>query len=247
MRITVTLLICCIASISGRGQTKTLAECIDIGIANNLSVGNARIGMSKGRTGVSQSRSKLLPTVQGVAQFTDYLKSPVNVTTGTLLGNDFPDDPTWQTIKSTKYNTNAGIHNMYDKTLVDKFSGAVGVTLSVPIFHFGERRGKIRSAKAALRMAQLELDDNRELMALELSQAHHTLKEQAEALEIARLSVEQATENLRLSRSAYNSGVETLSDHLEAQALWQSALADEIDARAQLLVALSKWRKAAGR
>ena len=105
----------------------------------------------------------------------------------------------------------------------------------------------IRSAKAALRMAQLELDDNRELMALELSQAYNTLKEQMEALEIARLSVEQATENLRLSRSAYDSGVETLSDHLEAQALWQSALADEIDARAQLLVALSKWRKAAGR
>ncbi|MDD6894241.1 MAG: TolC family protein [Prevotellaceae bacterium] len=143
--------------------------------------------------------------------------------------------------------TVAGTHNMYDKTLVDKFSGAVGVTLSVPIFHFGERRGKIRSAKAALRMAQLELDDNRELMALELSQAYNTLKEQMEALEIARLSVEQATENLRLSRSAYDSGVETLSDHLEAQALWQSALADEIDARAQLLVALSKWRKAAGR
>lgn len=136
--------------------------------------------------------------------------------------------------------------NMYDKTLIDKFSGAIGVTLSVPIYHFGERKGKIRSAKASLQMAQLDLDDNRERMALELSQACNTLKEQMTALEIARLSVEQAEENLRLSRSAYDSGVETLSDHLEAQSLWQSALADEIDARAQLIVALSKWRKAAG-
>ena len=137
--------------------------------------------------------------------------------------------------------------NMYDKTLVDKFSGAVGVTLSVPLYHFGERKGKIRSAKAALRMAQLDLDDNRERMALELSQACNTLKEQMTSLEIARLSVEQAEENLRLSRSAYDSGVETLSDHLEAQSLWQSALAEEIDARTQLIVALSKWRKAAGK
>ena len=96
-------------------------------------------------------------------------------------------------------------------------------------------------------MAQLDLDDNRERMALELSQACNTLKEQMTALEIARLSVEQAEENLRLSRSAYDSGVETLSDHLEAQSLWQSALADEIDARAQLIVALSKWRKEAGK
>lgn len=137
--------------------------------------------------------------------------------------------------------------NMYDKTLIDKFSGAIGVTLSVPIYHFGERKGKIRSAKASLQMAQLDLDDNRERMALELSQACNALKEQMAALEIARLSVEQAEENLRLSRSAYDSGVETLSDHLEAQSLWQSALADEIDARAQLIVALSKWRKAAGK
>lgn len=140
----------------------------------------------------------------------------------------------------------AGTQNMYDKAIVDDFSGAVGVTLSVPIYHFGERRGKIRSAKASLHMAQLELEDTRELMTLELSQAYQLLNEQIEALEIAQLSVEQATENLRLSRSAYDSGVETLSDHLEAQAIWQSALADEIDARAQVFVALSKWRKAAG-
>lgn len=31
------------------------------------------------------------------------------MTTGTLLGNDFPDNPTWQTIKSMQYNVNAGV------------------------------------------------------------------------------------------------------------------------------------------
>ncbi|MGM9713369.1 MAG: TolC family protein [Prevotella sp.] len=141
----------------------------------------------------------------------------------------------------------AGTMRMCDKPILDKFSGSVGVTLSVPLFHFGERRGKIRSAKASVRMAEIELDDMREKMTLELAQRYNTLREQAVALDIARQSVEQAEENLRLSRSAYDSGVETLSDHLEAQALWQEAMAEEIDARAQLLVALSKWRKAAGR
>ena len=96
-------------------------------------------------------------------------------------------------------------------------------------------------------MAEIELADKREKMTLELAQARNTLREQLTALEIAQLSVEQATENLRLSRSAYDSGMETLSDHLEAQSLWQSALAEEIDARAQLIVALGKWRKAAGK
>lgn len=91
------------------GQTKTLKECISLGISNNLSLVNARIEIGKAKTGVSQNRARLLPVINGIFQFTDYFISPVNVTTGTLLGNDFPQDPTWQTIKSTQYNVNAGI------------------------------------------------------------------------------------------------------------------------------------------
>lgn len=91
------------------GQTMTLEECVRRGIANNLSLENARIDINKSRTGISQNRARMLPVINGVFQFTDYLKQPVNVTTGTLLGNDFPDNPTWQTIKSMQYNVNAGV------------------------------------------------------------------------------------------------------------------------------------------
>lgn len=102
-------LICCLCSTAVMGQTMTLKECINTGIAENLAVLNAQIGIERGRTGVSQNRAGLLPVIQGVAQFTDYLKNPVNVTTGIQLGNDFPDSPTWQTIKSMQYNSNVGI------------------------------------------------------------------------------------------------------------------------------------------
>lgn len=91
------------------GKTVTLAECIRQGIANNLSIENARIDINKSRTGISQNRSRLLPVINGIFQFTDYLKQPVNVTTGTLLGNDFPETATWQTIRSMQYNVNAGV------------------------------------------------------------------------------------------------------------------------------------------
>lgn len=91
------------------GQTMALKDCIRQGIANNLSLTNARIEIKKGNTGVTQNRARLLPVINGVFQFTDYLASPVNVTTGTLLGNDFPEDPTWQTIRSMQYNVNTGI------------------------------------------------------------------------------------------------------------------------------------------
>lgn len=121
MRILSSIVIGCFVSIIGHCQSTTLAECIDMGISRNLAVDNARIGISQGHAGVSQSRAKLLPVIQGVAQFTDYLRSPVNVTTGTLLGNEFPDSPTWQTIKSTQYNSNAGVQltaPLYNQTIL---------------------------------------------------------------------------------------------------------------------------------
>lgn len=90
-----TLIILCITCGVCRSQTMTLKECIATGIANNLTLDNARIDMDKGKTGVSQNRSRLLPVINGLFQYTDYLKNPVNVTTGTLLGSDFPEDPTW--------------------------------------------------------------------------------------------------------------------------------------------------------
>lgn len=116
-----TLILCCTMYSMCLGQEMTLQECIKTGIANNLSLANARIGIEKGHTGVSQNRSRLLPTISGTFQLTDYLKSPVNVTTGTLLGHDFPHDPTWQTIKSIQYNASAGIllnMPLYDQTIL---------------------------------------------------------------------------------------------------------------------------------
>lgn len=96
-------------ALAGRCQTLTLKECIRQGIDRNLLIANARIEVTKSRNGVSQNRAMLLPVINGGLQFTDYLKRPVNVTTGTLLGNEFPDDPTWQTIRSMQYNVSAGV------------------------------------------------------------------------------------------------------------------------------------------
>lgn len=114
------IIICCMPAFICHGQEMTLQECILTGIANNLSLADARIDMDKGRIGVSQNRARLLPVINGVFQLTDYLKSPVNVTTGTRLGSDFPDDLSWQTIKSMQYNAVAGIAlsvPVYDKTI----------------------------------------------------------------------------------------------------------------------------------
>lgn len=90
-------------------QVMTMKECIQVGIANNLTLRNAQMGVEQGRVTISQSRARRQPTVNGMASATGYILNPVNVTTGALLGNDFPDDPTWQMVKSMPYNANIGI------------------------------------------------------------------------------------------------------------------------------------------
>lgn len=183
-----TLIISCLVSIGCLGQTKTLAECISIGISSNLSLSNARIGIRKGQTGVSQNRSRLLPAIQGVAQFTGYLKSPVNVTTGTLLGNDFPDEPVWQTIKSTRYNTNAGIlltMPVYNQTIL----ASIDVARTVEGIH------------------GLSYEKAVEDLTVQLSKVYYMAQMSKEQLRLTDMNIGRMDELCRITEALYEQGM----------------------------------------
>ena len=60
-------------------------------------------------------------------------------------------------------------------------------------------------------------------------------------------SLNQAEENLRESKDRYESGLEKLSDLLEAQAMWQKARSEMISANSAYKIAETSYLKAAGR
>ena len=130
--------------------------------------------------------------------------------------------------------------------LLDSGSGAVGATLKVPLITFGERTYKLRSAKARQQIAQTEQQDLTEQMQLELAQAANNFDEAQTELSITQRSLEQAEENMRLARQQYDAGLEPLSQLLDAQAIWQQASADHVNAKCQLQVAHTKLLKAQG-
>lgn len=120
MKRIVVLITCVSVILQVYGHTMSLSECIKLGISNNLKLANSMIEIEKGKTIVSQNRAKLLPVINGIIGFTDYFVSPVNVTTGVALGNNFPEDPNWQAIKSTQYNLNVGLQlvmPLYNRTI----------------------------------------------------------------------------------------------------------------------------------
>ena len=134
-----------------------------------------------------------------------------------------------------------------DQKLLNKGGFSVLFNVSVPLFHFGERQNKVRAAKAKLEQTRMEQHDMNEKMQLELQQAVNNLDEARLEAELADRSLEQAEENQRVSKSEYDAGLETLSDHLEAQTLWQKAYATQVDAHFQMYLQYVKYLKAAGK
>lgn len=148
-----------------------------------------------------------------------------------------------------------GIKGMYnymnalkvnDSKLFDGFTGTAMVSLKVPIFHFRAQHNKVKAAKEQLSQTEAEKTSKDELMMLELTKAINELDEAQLEREIADRSLLQAEENMKLSKSQYDNGLETLSDYLEAQALWQSAYATKVDAYFQLYLKNLSYMKASG-
>ena len=133
-----------------------------------------------------------------------------------------------------------------NQKLFDNDGFAVMVNVSIPIFHFGERYNKMRAAKSQLEQARMEQGNLNEKMMLELTQATNNWEEAQLEAQLADKSLQQATENQKVSKSQYEAGLETLSDYLEAQALWQQAYATQVDTHFRVYLEYVNYLKAAG-
>ncbi len=134
-----------------------------------------------------------------------------------------------------------------DERFIDNDSFAGLVTISIPIFHWGEGKNKISAARADSKILQMQRSENTELMELEINQALNALSEAQMEVEFAERSLEQTKENLRITQDNYEVGRETVSELLEAQTLWQKALTDKVTAEASLRLAWTKYLKTIGR
>ena len=130
--------------------------------------------------------------------------------------------------------------------LMNGVQGSVGIGVKIPIVTFGENTNKLRSAKAKAQIARLEQDDLNEKMRLELQQAINNMNEAKQELLLTENALKQNDENVRLARQQYDVGYEPLSDLLEAQALWQQASANQVEAECQYRICQLKVLKASG-
>lgn len=123
----------------------------------------------------------------------------------------------------------------------------VGIAFDIPVFHFGDRMHTLNAARYEKSIADLKLEETRELIVLQLQQAVYRYNEATRKTEYAELALQQASMNLSFTEDNFNEGILKSSDLLEAQALWQSAYSELIDARTELQMAASNLKKVTGK
>lgn len=113
-----------------------------------------------------------------------------------------------------------------------EFQGSwnVGVAVSIPIFHWGERIHTLNAAKAERRATQYKLEDAKEKIELQVRQSTYKINEANRRFVMTEKNVDNASENLRVAQEGYKEGVITLSNLMEAQIAWESAFYEKIDA-----------------
>lgn len=95
------------------------------------------------------------------------------------------------------------------------------VTVSVPI---NWKTGySMRREKLAIQNATLELTDGSERLAIGMRKSYNDLTVAFKNIGIAKKSIEQAGENLRMHRDFYQAGTATMSELLDAQTLYRQS------------------------
>lgn len=129
-----------------------------------------------------------------------------------------------------------------------EFSGVfnVGVLVRVPVWNWFEGAYKVRASKAATTMANLELDDAREKIELQVNQSSFKVKEANKRLAMAMKNAERAEENLRCANLGFKEGVMQSTEVMEAQTAWLQAHTQKIDAAIDVRLSQISLNKALG-
>ena len=136
----------------------------------------------------------------------------------------------WQT-----YSPNASA-----KTYVD---GALVVGLSVPLFHWGERRSAVAVARSDVRRAENGVEQLRRDAAEQEADGWSAMTSSYSQIQSSLHNLAIAAENLSISTYSYQEGQAMVLDVLQAQISWLQLYTNAITARFNYAVAVSDYHR----
>ena len=134
--------------------------------------------------------------------------------------------------------TNPNLFNGFKNDFAGMFN--LGVIVRVPITGWWEGSYKRNAARAETRIRQLEWEDAREKIELQVNQSVYKVNEASKKLAASNRNMENAEENLRSANLGFEEGVIPALNLMAAQTAWFSARSTLIDAQKLTQVYLNK-------
>ncbi len=131
-------------------------------------------------------------------------------------------------------------------SFADNLNGSVYVALSLPIYHFGERRKASSMARIEERRSEINTSTLLDAITKEESNAWVNLTKSREQMMTAASSLEIASDNLEISTYAYNEGEVSIVELMQAQISWIQIYTNSINSEYNYQIALSYYRRTTG-
>ncbi len=137
-----------------------------------------------------------------------------------------------------------GASGMYYNVMEKNQGNLVGLaTLSVPVSGWWSGTHAVRKARLKLEQDRNTLNDANEKLKIDIIASWNNLQEAYAQIEIARRSVRQADENLRLSRDQYDAGTLGMTDLLDAITLYTQSHSSLLTACAEYQSRLAEYQR----
>lgn len=133
--------------------------------------------------------------------------------------------------------------------LLDKSSNKlVGMlTVSVPISSWWGGSHDMKKNRIQVQNAENSLTDQSQLLVIRMRKAWNDVQDAYKQIGIAKESIMQSEENLRLNTDFYQAGTATISDLLDAQTLYQQSHDKFVEAYTQYEIKKTEYLQATGR
>ena len=116
------------------------------------------------------------------------------------------------------------------------FNYAIGAVIKIPIWHWGGLNNKYKAALADAKIKHLEMDEVKEKIELQVTQANFKYQEAIKTYEMTKANLAKADENLRVAQLGFREGMATSDEVLTAQTAWLAAHSEKIDAEIEVMM-----------
>lgn len=138
-----------------------------------------------------------------------------------------------------------GLYNSFFDPHTTGWGAAANV--SIPLSAWWGGKHALKRSEISIRKAETDYNDKKRLMEVQISMKWNSLNEKYKQIEVANKQLQQAKQNQKQQASAYRSGAITMTDRLQADALYEKSRTSYIDACIKYMLAITDYMNATGR